>query len=101
MMGVFTFIIMIVALVTLGEVASKWLEGSRARPSVEPAPDGEMARLREQVESLTDRVEQLSEELLDRKQQSAYGQAIAEKNYINAKLKESLKELSDLKFALD
>ena len=62
MMGVFTFIIMIVALVTLGEVASKWLEGSRARPSVEPAPDGEMARLREQVESLTDRVEQLSEE---------------------------------------
>jgi len=46
-------------------------------------------------------VEQLSEELLDRKQQSAYGQAIAEKNYINAKLKETLKELSDLKFALD
>ncbi len=46
-------------------------------------------------------VERLSEELLERKQQSAYGQAIAEKNYINAKLKETLKELSDLKFALD
>ncbi len=46
-------------------------------------------------------VEQLTEGLLERKQQSAYGQAIAEKNYISARLKETLKELSDLKFALD
>jgi PAS domain S-box-containing protein len=46
-------------------------------------------------------VERLSEEVLERKQQSAYGQAIAEKNYISTKLKETLKELSDLKFALD
>ena len=46
-------------------------------------------------------MEQLSEGVWEAKKQSAYGQAIAEKNYINTKLKETLKELSDLKFALD
>lgn len=62
-MGVFAFIIMIVALVTFGEVASKWLDGSRSRPEIEPGADpDEVEQLRAQVESLTDQVERLTEE---------------------------------------
>lgn len=61
-MGVFLFIIIIVGLVTFGEVVTKWLEQGASRPQIDPGREGEVARLREQVESLSARVDRLSEE---------------------------------------
>lgn len=62
-MGIFLFIIIIVGLVTLGEVVSKYVEGSRAaRPALDPAEKAEIERLREQVDLLADRVDRLGEE---------------------------------------
>lgn len=61
-MSVFAFIIIIVGLVTLGEVMSKFFERQPERPVALPPDDAEVARLREQVDELTDRVERLTEE---------------------------------------
>lgn len=61
-MSVFAFIIMIVGLVTLGEVMSKFFEGRSERPAALPRNGEEMERLRERVDELTDRVERLTEE---------------------------------------
>lgn len=62
-MSVFIFIIIIVGLVTFGEVASKWLEAGGRPPQLEPGrEEEEMARLREQVALLADQVDRLSEE---------------------------------------
>lgn len=63
-MSVFVFIIIIVGLITFGEVASKWFEARPARPEVEPGadPEEEVERLREHVALLADRVERLTEE---------------------------------------
>ncbi|WP_419163348.1 hypothetical protein [Candidatus Palauibacter sp.] len=65
-MGVFEFIIIIVGLVTFGEVASKWFEGRRSRSEIAPGRDGpsdeEIARLREHVALLASQVDRLSEE---------------------------------------
>lgn len=61
-MSVFAFIIIIVGLVTLGEVMSKFFEGQSERPAALPRDDEDVARLRERVDDLTDRVERLTEE---------------------------------------
>lgn len=61
-MSVFAFIIIIVGLVTLGEVMSKFFERQPERPAALPRDDAEMAQLRERVDDLTDRVERLTEE---------------------------------------
>jgi len=61
-MSVFAFIIIIVGLVTLGEVMSKFFERQAEHPAALPRDDEEMARLRERVDDLTDRVERLTEE---------------------------------------
>lgn len=62
-MSIFIFVIIIVGLVTCGEVVSKYLEGSGAtRPSLDPAGRAEMERLREQVDVLAERVDRLTEE---------------------------------------
>ncbi|MFV1988517.1 MAG: hypothetical protein ACC682_14645 [Gemmatimonadota bacterium] len=61
-MGVFFFIIIIVGLVTGGEIVSKYLDRRAAPPVIGPAGDGEVTQLREQVEYLTSQVERLSEE---------------------------------------
>jgi len=61
-MGVFFFIIVIVGLVTFGEVASKWLESGAARKALEPGRDDQMEVLREQVSLLSDQVDRLTEE---------------------------------------
>ena len=63
-MSVFVFIIIIVGLITFGEVASKWFEARPSRPEVEPgdAPDEEIERLREHVTLLAHQVERLTEE---------------------------------------
>jgi hypothetical protein len=61
-MSVFIFIIVIVGLITFGEVASKWFEARPSRPEVEPAADGEVERLREQVALLASQVDRLTEE---------------------------------------
>ncbi|WP_419942517.1 hypothetical protein [Candidatus Palauibacter sp.] len=61
-MSVFIFIIVIVGLITFGEVASKWFEARPSRPEVEPAGDEEVERLREQVALLAGQVERLTEE---------------------------------------
>ncbi|MCG8468012.1 MAG: hypothetical protein MJB57_07330 [Gemmatimonadetes bacterium] len=61
-MSVFIFIIVIVGLVTFGEVASKWLEAGAARPTLEPGREDEVEQLREQVALLADRVDRLTEE---------------------------------------
>jgi len=61
-MSVFAFIIIIVGVVTLGEVMSKYLERQPERPAVDPAGESGIAELRERVDELTDRVERLTEE---------------------------------------
>ena len=63
-MSVFVFIIIIVGLITFGEVASKWFEARPSRPEVEPGTgqDDEIERLREHVARLTGQVERLTEE---------------------------------------
>jgi len=61
-MSVFFFIIVIVGLVTCGEVVTKFLERGSARPVIDPARETEVGQLREQVEDLTSQVERLSEE---------------------------------------
>jgi len=61
-MTVFAFIIIIVGLVTCGEVMSKFFERQPERPAVDPGSEAELAELRERVEDLTDRVERLTEE---------------------------------------
>ena len=61
-MSVFIFIIIIVGLITFGEVASKWFEARPSRPEVEPAGDEEIERLREHVALLASQVERLTEE---------------------------------------
>ncbi|WP_425154262.1 hypothetical protein [Candidatus Palauibacter sp.] len=63
-MSVFVFIIIIVGLVTFGEVASKWFERRPSRPEVAPGSDEEIARLREHVALLANQVDRLSEEQL-------------------------------------
>lgn len=61
-MSVFAFIIIIVGLVTLGEVMSKFFERQPDRPMALPRDDEEVLELRERVDELTDRVERLTEE---------------------------------------
>jgi len=61
-MGVFFFIIVIVGLVTFGEVASKWLESGASRKALEPGRDEQMDVLREQVSQLSEQVDRLTEE---------------------------------------
>ena len=61
-MSVFIFIIIIVGLITFGEVASKWFEARPSRLEVEPAADEEIERLREHVALLASQVERLTEE---------------------------------------
>ncbi len=61
-MGVFFFIIVIVGLVTFGEVASKWLETGASRKVLEPGRDDELTALREHVSQLADQVDRLTEE---------------------------------------
>lgn len=61
-MSVFFFIIVIVGLVTCGEVVSKALDQRSVRPAVDPARDAEVSQLREQVESLATEVARLTEE---------------------------------------
>ena len=61
-MSVFLFIILIVGLVTAGEVVSKALDQRNVRPPIEPAGEAEVARLRDQVESLATEVQRLTEE---------------------------------------
>lgn len=61
-MSVFFFIIVIVGLVTGGEIISKYLDQRAQQPAVSPGQDTEVARLREQVDYLAGEVERLSEE---------------------------------------
>ncbi len=61
-MGFFTFVLLIVALVTFGEVVTKLLDRGPRPPAVPPANDAELGRLREQVELLAAEVDRLSEE---------------------------------------
>jgi len=61
-MSVFVFIIIIVALVTFGEVAQKWFAARPTPTPVEPGRDDEIERLREHVSLLASQVDQLTEE---------------------------------------
>ena len=63
-MSVFVFIIIIVGLVTFGELAKTWLEGRPQRPEVEPGggETDEVERLREHVSLLAQQVDRLTEE---------------------------------------
>ena len=61
-MSVFVFIIIIVALVTFGEVAQKWFAARPSPTPVEPGGDAEIERLREHVALLANQVDQLTEE---------------------------------------
>lgn len=61
-MSVFVFIIIIVALVTFGEVAQKWFAARPSPAPVEPGRDDEIERLREHVSLLASQVDQLTEE---------------------------------------
>jgi len=61
-MSVFVFIIIIVALVTFGEVAQKWFAARPSPTPVEPGRDDEIERLREHVALLANQVDQLTEE---------------------------------------
>ena len=61
-MSVFLFIIVIVGLVTCGEVLSKALDQRAARPAIDPGREAEVGQLREQVESLATEVARLTEE---------------------------------------
>ena len=62
-MSVFFFIIIIVGLVTFGEVMSKFFEQGARRPVIEPETDAaELGRLREHVALLSEQVDRLTEE---------------------------------------
>ena len=61
-MSIFFFIIVIVGLVTGGEIVSKYLDQRTQPPMVPPGADPEVAQLREQVDYLASEVERLSEE---------------------------------------
>lgn len=61
-MSVFVFIIIIVALVTFGEVAQKWFAARPSPTPVEPGGDDEIERLREHVALLANQVDRLTEE---------------------------------------
>jgi len=61
-MSVFVFIIIIVALVTVGEVAQKWFAARPTPTPVEPGRDDEIERLREHVSLLASQVDQLTEQ---------------------------------------
>ena len=61
-MSVFFFIAVIVALVTCGEVLSKWLDRKAIQPPVASGDQREIADLREQVQLLSEQVDRLSEE---------------------------------------
>lgn len=63
-MSVFIFIIIIVGLVTFGEVAKSWLDGRPERPELEPegGRDAEIERLSEHVSLLARQVDRLTEE---------------------------------------
>ncbi len=61
-MSVFVFIIIIVALVTFGEVASKRVAARPPPAPVEPGRDAEVERLREHVALLASQVDRLTEE---------------------------------------
>ena len=61
-MGVFIFIIVIVGIVTCGEVVTKLIERGMVAPAIDPARDEELRQLREQVEALASEVERLTEE---------------------------------------
>lgn len=61
-MSVFFFIIVIVGLVTGGEIVSKYLDQRAAPPVVPPSDDAEVRQLREQVDYLASQVERLTEE---------------------------------------
>ncbi len=58
----FVIFAVIIGLVTLGEVATKWIEARGVAPPLDPAREREVSQLREQVEELADRVERLTEE---------------------------------------
>lgn len=61
-MSVFFFIIVIVGLVTCGQVVQSFLDQTAKRPVIDPAREEEIGRLREQVEHLASEVDRLSEE---------------------------------------
>ena len=61
-MSVFIFIIIIVGLVTCGEVLTKWLEHGGSQPQVGPGNEAEIAHLREQVLLLSEQVDRLTDE---------------------------------------
>ena len=61
-MSVFIFIVIIVALVTCGEVLSKWLDRPAIQPPVGSGNEPEITHLREQVELLSEQVDRLTEE---------------------------------------
>ncbi|MYA33393.1 MAG: hypothetical protein F4164_04610 [Gemmatimonadales bacterium] len=61
-MSVFVFIIIIVALVTFGEVAQKWFAARPSPTPVEPGRDDEVERLREHVALLANQVDRLTDE---------------------------------------
>lgn len=61
-MSVFVFIIIIVALITFGEVAQKWFQARPSPTPVELGRDDEIERLREHVSLLASQVDQLTEE---------------------------------------
>ena len=61
-MSVFIFIVIIVGLVTCGEVLTKWLDHGGSRPQVSPGNEAEIAHLQEQVLLLSEQVDRLTEE---------------------------------------
>ena len=61
-MSVFVFIIIIVALVTFGEVAQKWFAARPSPAPVAPGRDDDIERLREHVALLANQVDRLTEE---------------------------------------
>lgn len=61
-MSVFFFIIIIIALVTGGEVLSKWLDRPAIQPPAGSGNEPEIAHLREQVQLLSEQVDRLTEE---------------------------------------
>jgi hypothetical protein len=55
-MSVFIFIIIIVGLVTCGEVLTKWLDRGGSQPQVGPGNEAEIAHLREQEQRFMTRL---------------------------------------------
>lgn len=65
--SLFIFILVLVTVITCGEVLSKWAEASARRPKLEGDPEGgtgnaEISELREAVAQLSERLDRLSEE---------------------------------------